>query len=123
MSYEVITETVVWGHHIYKAGWIPAINKKLFGKKYGRAEEYNKFSVGIFKPIQDILLFVGYAPTELLFLLFHFLENNKGSVFLAYTSIKKHREVGMDVFRHYRVMTQKLKENNTTRPRILRKNF
>lgn len=27
----------------------------------------------------------------------------------------------MDVFRHYRVMTQKLKENNTTRPRILRK--
>lgn len=64
MSYEVITETVVWGHHIYKAGWIPAINKKLFGKKYGRAEEYNKFSVGIFKPIQDILLFVGCAPTE-----------------------------------------------------------
>lgn len=92
MSYEVITEIVVRGRHVYKAEWIPAINKKLFRKNYGRAEKYNKFSVGIFKPIQNIMFFVGYAPTELLFLLFYFLENSKGSVFLAYTSIKKHEK-------------------------------
>ena len=107
--YEVSFETVIRGHHVYKARWTPTMNEKLVGKEDERAEaiEYDEFAVGIFKPMEDnTLLLVGHAPIELSSLLFHFLKNNKDNVLLVYPSGKRYREVGLAVPGRYRALTK-----------------
>ena len=111
MFYQVSFESVIRGHHVYKANWAPIMNEKLTGKEDDRdeAKANDRFAIGIFKPVAENLQLVGHAPIELSALLFHFLNNEEGNVLNAYPTGKRFREIGLSVPARYRALTRNKK--------------
>ena len=74
--------------------------KRLFVKPDTREEalEYDKFSIGIFKKMEDgEIALVGHAPQELSSLLYHFLKSDQKNFIRVSVLGKRKREIGLVV--------------------------
>ena len=77
VSYKTDIISVIRGHHVYSSIWSPALEETLFAFPDLReeAEEYDKFSIGIYKEKGHRAL-VGHIPIEISSLCFHFLNQH-----------------------------------------------
>ena len=69
MVYKLKFESVIRGHHVYKAVWNPEVGEKLecYEDTRKEAKDYDKHSVGIFKLSSEKgkKTLVGHIPIEL----------------------------------------------------------
>ena len=100
MVYKLAFETVIRGHHVYKATWTPEIGEQLVCHEDTRkeAKEYDEHAVGVFKTSkQGKENVVGHVPMELSSLLDYFLKADKSNKLLVEVTGKRKREVGLVV--------------------------
>ena len=101
MVYKLNFETVIRGHHVYKAVWSPEIGKKLecYEDTRKEAKDYDKHSVGIFKlsSKEGKKTLVRHIPVELSSLIDYFLKIQETNRVIAEVTGKRKREVGLAV--------------------------
>ena len=100
MVYKLVFETVIRGHHVYKATWNPNIGEHLECHKDTRkeAKEYDEHAVGVFKTSsQGKKIVVGHVPMEFSNPLDYFLKADESNKLLAEVTGKRMHEVGLVV--------------------------
>ena len=101
MVYKLTFESVIRGHHVYKATWNPEVGEQLECQKDTRkeAKDYDEHTVGIFKisSREGKKTIVGHAPIELSSLTDYFLKADESNSVLTEVTGKRKREVGLVV--------------------------
>ena len=96
IQYEIVFESVIRGHHIYKNLWTSNLGESLPCYKDDRAEakEFDEHAVGVYKNEKTL---VGHVPIELSFLMNMFLKANKDNGIIAEVNGGRKRENGFVV--------------------------
>ena len=101
MAYKLKFESVIRGHHVYKAVWNPEVGEKLecYEDTRKEAKDYDKHSVGIFKLSSEKgkKTLVGHIPIELSSLIDYFLKAEETNRVIAEVTGKRKRAVGLVV--------------------------
>ena len=96
MVYKLNFETVIRGHHVYKAVWGPEIGEKLecYEDTRKEAKDYDKHSAGIFKlsSKEGKKTLVGHIPVELSSLIDYFLKIEETNRVIAEVTRKRKRK-------------------------------